>query len=75
MDKTPVQQLAEWFDVLGWFDPIFFVYNLLLFAVALLIPPLITIVYVKSCAARSCDGSPVTCRRRCGLPTSVRSPR
>jgi len=40
-------RIARELDFLGWFDSIFFAYNLLLFTVALLIPPLITYVYVR----------------------------
>jgi len=42
-----IGRLASGIDLLGWYDPVFFLYNVLLFAFALLIPPVITSVYIR----------------------------
>ena len=46
MDKSALQRITEALDFLRWFDSIFFAYNLALLALALLIPPVITSVYL-----------------------------
>ena len=47
MGDNLIGRLASGIDLLGWYDPVFFVYNVLLFAFALSIPPVITAVYIR----------------------------
>ena len=45
--KTFFYDFADRINFLGWFDSVFFAYNILLFSLALLIPPMITFVYIR----------------------------